>query len=284
MLLRLAPADERILINRIKQVAQEIQNSDAALLLADRVELVARSGADGAHLHGVAALQEVVTVLKPDRIAGVGGLKTRDDAMRAGEIGADYVMFGEPSADGWRPAFDAIIDRVTWWTELFEIPCVAYADNLDEIAALTAAGAEFIGWEAVFSDARGIAAALAEAARRGCRRAPEHRHEAVSALRGDDWHARLHPGGPRWLRHRNWAGTKPPQQSAPPKPKLSPTPQARKPAPKPQAKKTPPAASSATAPPNGEADVAFGAYQRGYYLTAFREATKRVEERGDPRP
>ena len=36
--------------------------------------------------------------LKPDRIAGVGGLSTRHDSMVAGETGADYVLFGEPDA------------------------------------------------------------------------------------------------------------------------------------------------------------------------------------------
>ena len=34
--------------------------------------------------------------LKPERIAGCGGLATRHDAMLAAEAGADYVMFGEP--------------------------------------------------------------------------------------------------------------------------------------------------------------------------------------------
>ena len=33
----------------------------------------------------------------------------------------------------------------------------------------------------------------------------------------------------------------------------------------------------------GEPDVAFGALQRGHYLTAFAEATRRVEQTGDPK-
>src|SRR5262249_10825998 len=32
-----------------------------------------------------------------------------------------------------------------------------------------------------------------------------------------------------------------------------------------------------------EPDLAYGAYQRGYFLTAFAEATRRVDEKGDPR-
>ena len=47
--------------------------------------------------------------------------------MLAAESGADYVMFGEPDADGARPPFEAIVERVEWWAEVFQIPCVAYA-------------------------------------------------------------------------------------------------------------------------------------------------------------
>ena len=47
--------------------------------------------------------------------------------MLAGEAGADYVMFGEPDRRGGRPPFDAIVERVEWWAELFELPCVGYA-------------------------------------------------------------------------------------------------------------------------------------------------------------
>ncbi len=64
--------------------------------------------------------------------------------MLAAEQGADYVMFGEPDADGVRPAFAAIEERIAWWAEVFEIPCVGYAASLDDIAPLVAAGADFV--------------------------------------------------------------------------------------------------------------------------------------------
>jgi thiamine-phosphate pyrophosphorylase len=64
--------------------------------------------------------------------------------MRAGESGADYVMFGEPDPDGRRPGFEAVLDRVAWWSEVMVIPCVAYAAALDEVAARARAGAEFV--------------------------------------------------------------------------------------------------------------------------------------------
>jgi thiamine-phosphate pyrophosphorylase len=165
VLLRLALADERTLINRIKEIAPTVQERGAALLLDGRPELVARSGADGAHLTGTAAMTEAIAGLRPERIAGVGGLASRHDAMLAAESGADYVMFGEPDLAGKRPSFEAIHERVAWWTELFEIPCVAYAAGLDEIDKLAAAEFVALG-DFVFRDSRGPAAAIADAAAR----------------------------------------------------------------------------------------------------------------------
>ena len=91
------------------------------------------AGADGAHLTGMHAFIEAIDQLKPDRIAGAGGLVTRHDAMLAAEQGADYVMFGEPDAEGERPAFAAIEERVAWWAEVFEIPASAMPHHLTKL-------------------------------------------------------------------------------------------------------------------------------------------------------
>jgi thiamine-phosphate pyrophosphorylase len=144
VLLRLKDGGERDLIKTVKMLAPVAQDKDAALIVEGRAELVARAGADGAHLAGIEAFTEALPGLKPDRIAGCGGLFTRHDAMLAAEGGADYVMFGEPDRDGARPSFAAIEERVGWWAEVFEIPCVGYAATLDEVAALALAGADFV--------------------------------------------------------------------------------------------------------------------------------------------
>src|SRR5215831_11522328 len=117
VLLRLPAADERTLINHAKAVAPTVQEKGAALLLDDHADLAARAGADGAHVRGSAAIAAALAALKPARIVGCGGLRTRHDAMLAGEAGADYVMFGEPDPNGHRPAFTAIAERVAWWAE-----------------------------------------------------------------------------------------------------------------------------------------------------------------------
>jgi len=167
VLLRLPDTDERTMINLIKSIAPVVQGAGAALLVDRHPEIVARAGADGAHLAGPEALVAALPRLKPNHIGGAGGLHSRHDAMLCAEAGADYVMFGEPDGAGQRPPFEAVIDRVTWWAEVFEIPCVAYAAELDEVEPLAAAGADFVAvGAAVFDDPRGFQVAAADAAAR----------------------------------------------------------------------------------------------------------------------
>lgn len=165
VLLRLSAASERELINRAKVIAPAVQARNVALLLDGHADLAARAGADGAHLTGIEALREAIPVLQPQRIAGVGGLITRHDAMLAGEAGADYVMFGEPESTGRRPTFAAIVERVAWWAEVFQPPCVGFAGGADEVAPLAQAGADFVAlgdW--IWTAAVGPAAAVSVAA------------------------------------------------------------------------------------------------------------------------
>jgi thiamine-phosphate pyrophosphorylase len=151
------------MISRIKVLAPAVQDRGAALLLDGHPELVARAGADGAHLTGIEALNEALPSLKPDRIAGAGGLATRHDSMTAGELGADYVLFGEPDAGGKRPSAEAIAERLQWWAELFEPPCVGFAASREEAYEFALAGADFVlAGDFVWADPRGAAVALTE--------------------------------------------------------------------------------------------------------------------------
>ncbi len=171
VLLRLQDSDERTLVNRTKAIAAVVQRRDIALLVDGRADIAIRAGADGAHLTGIAALTAALGALKPDRIAGAGGLRSRHDAMLAAEAGADYVLFGEPDRSGGqggqgnqgnRPAFDTVLERIAWWAELFQPPCVGYAANLDEVGALAQAGADFIAlgdWVWTDAPADSVAAA-----------------------------------------------------------------------------------------------------------------------------
>jgi thiamine-phosphate pyrophosphorylase len=82
-------------------------------------------------------------------------------------------MFGEPDETGLRPAFAAVEDRIAWWAEVFEAPCVGYAADPAEAAKLVAAGADFVAlgdW--LWRDPPAIPAQLADLARD--LRLPEH--------------------------------------------------------------------------------------------------------------
>jgi thiamine-phosphate pyrophosphorylase len=164
VMLRLGDGPERALINCAKSLAVSVQGKGCALLIDDRFDLVGRAGADGTHLTGVATFADAIGQLKPERIAGAGGLVSRHDAMVVAEQGADYVMFGEPDATGRRPSLSAIEERVEWWAEVFEIPCVGYAASLDEITPLARAGADFVALgEFVWRDKAAVASVIAEA-------------------------------------------------------------------------------------------------------------------------
>lgn len=149
-----------------RALAEIAQRRDVALLVENDPQLAQRANADGAHISDAgAALAQAIAALRPAKIVGAGGLKSKDAAMLAGEAGADYVMFGEPGVDGYVPAFAQTLERAQWWAQIFAVPCVAYAQTLDEVAELALAQCEFVAVGAPFwRDPRGVAAALRDVA------------------------------------------------------------------------------------------------------------------------
>jgi thiamine-phosphate pyrophosphorylase len=164
VLVRLAPGAEGEAKKIVSRLIEITRRAEAALLTDNDARLAARVGADGAHIYGPAeALDEALKSLKPERIVGAGLLRSRDDAMIAGEKGVDYVMFGEPRRDGFTPPAEQTLERVAWWAEIFEPPCVGFAAQLGDIAPLAAAGADFIALGDAIWGAAEPAEALAQA-------------------------------------------------------------------------------------------------------------------------
>lgn len=168
VLLRLAAADERSLVNEVKTLAPAAQEHGAAVIVTsegevDLATVAARGGADGVHIAGATRtlVRELRDRLKSERAIGVGGIRTKDDAMNLGEAGVDYLLFGEPRPDGSLPALESVVDRASWWAEIFETPCVAYAPSLEAVETLAATQAEFIALgDAVWNHPDGPAAAV----------------------------------------------------------------------------------------------------------------------------
>ncbi len=76
---------------------------------------------------------------------------------------ANPIIQGGQGNQGNRPAFDTVLERIAWWAELFQSPCVGYAANLDEVGALAQAGADFVAlgdWIWTDAPADSVAAAV----------------------------------------------------------------------------------------------------------------------------
>jgi thiamine-phosphate pyrophosphorylase len=80
------------------------------------------------------------------RIVGADAGISRDDAMTLGEAGADYIAFGAPSHLKDRAKGRARRqEMIAWWSELFEVPCVAFdVETASEAAELARVGADFV--------------------------------------------------------------------------------------------------------------------------------------------
>jgi thiamine-phosphate pyrophosphorylase len=155
---------------KIVKALIDVTEPAGVALLIDAPSLVMRAGADGAHMRVTTdTLEKLVpdaikTLKKEDRILGIGGLRAKHDAMIAGEYDVDYVSFGDPAPDGYVPPIEQIAERAGWWAEIFNVPCVAHAATLADVATLTKVGADFISLrEAIWDDARGPVAAMQEA-------------------------------------------------------------------------------------------------------------------------
>lgn len=120
---------------------------DVAFIVNDSIALAKRLKADGVHLgQSDGDPREARRELGPQAQIGVTCHASKHLAMEAGEAGADYVAFGAffPSStkhSEHRPEPELL----SWWAQLFEIPCVAIGGITPEnCAPLVKAGADFL--------------------------------------------------------------------------------------------------------------------------------------------
>lgn len=147
VILRVEPeADERALLKMLKPLVAVAQEKDTAVLVQGMPDLVGKSGADGLHALGEKQAREAAGRFKPEKIVGVGGLRTRDAAMSAGELGADYVLFGDPGKGGEIPPFESTLERLSWWVEIFNTPCIGHAETPEAVAPIARTGADFVAF------------------------------------------------------------------------------------------------------------------------------------------
>ncbi|MCZ6522610.1 MAG: thiamine phosphate synthase [Alphaproteobacteria bacterium] len=138
---------------------------DVALIVNDRPDLAAAAGADGVHIgQQDADFASARQAMGADAIVGVTCHDSRHLAMAAAEAGADYVAFGAFFESATKaPKSRTEPEILAWWSEIFEIPCVAIGGiTVANCAPLVAAGADFLAVSAgVWDFAQGPAAAVA---------------------------------------------------------------------------------------------------------------------------
>jgi len=145
--LRVKDVDEHPLARLAEPLQRICADAGVAFIVNDSVTLAKRLGADGVHLgQSDGDVREARAVLGPAAQIGRTCHDSRHFAMQAGEDGADYVAFGafyptttKPSNYRPEPAI------LSWWSALFEIPCVAIGGiTPDNAEPLVEAGADFI--------------------------------------------------------------------------------------------------------------------------------------------
>jgi thiamine-phosphate pyrophosphorylase len=137
---------------------------DVAFIVNDSVSLAKRLKADGVHLgQDDGSPREAREELGREAQIGVTCHASRHMAMDAGEAGADYVAFGAfyPSTtkDKGPDAEVPDLDVLEWWSQIFEIPCVAIGGiTPNNCAPLILAGADFLAVSGAVWDGDEVAA------------------------------------------------------------------------------------------------------------------------------
>ncbi len=145
--LRVKGVDEHQLARLAEPLQRICAEADTAFIVNDSVALAKRLGADGVHLgQGDGNAREARDILGPSVQIGVTCHDSRHLAMEAGENGADYVAFGAFYPTQTKPSeYRPEPQLLSWWSSLFEVPCVAIGGITPTNAApLIAAGADFI--------------------------------------------------------------------------------------------------------------------------------------------
>ena len=145
--LRVKDTNEHELARLAEPLQRVCADADVAFIVNDSVALAKRLGADGVHLgQSDGDIREARAILGPAAQIGKTCHDNRHFAMEAGEAGADYVAFGAFYPTTTKPSdYRPDPSILTWWSTLFEIPCVAIGGiTPDNAKPLVAAGADFL--------------------------------------------------------------------------------------------------------------------------------------------
>lgn len=136
--------------NRLHPVIEQIQRHDCAVMVSNSIEAAKILKADGIHLNWRTTVVDDYDATRGlaggQIMIGADAGKSRHDAMIIAERGADYIAFGVPETlKDQDSARQRQVDLISWWSELFEIPVVAFdIHTIEQARAAIAAGADFV--------------------------------------------------------------------------------------------------------------------------------------------
>ncbi|MEW5962808.1 MAG: thiamine phosphate synthase [Pseudomonadota bacterium] len=145
----LAPACGAVLSADSVRAALELAQKDGIAALIEDDDALARAlGADGVHLTWSSDIEQRFRQARETvggrAIVGVEAGSSRHDAMTLGEAGADYVAFSIAAGDTEAARADRL-DLCAWWSEIFEVPCVAFdCADAEDARDLAEAGVDFL--------------------------------------------------------------------------------------------------------------------------------------------
>lgn len=167
--LRLKDVEEDDIVRAAGPLQRLCADRDVAFIINDSAALAKTLGADGVHLgQEDGSARDARALLGPSVQIGVTCHDSRHLAMEAGDAGADYVAFGAfypTTTKEARYRADPLL--LSWWTTLFELPCVAIGGiTAHNAQPLIDAGADFLAVSgAVWNHPQGPEAAVREFAR-----------------------------------------------------------------------------------------------------------------------
>jgi len=145
--LRVKGVEEHELARLAEPLQRICAEAGVAFIVNDSMTLAKRLGADGVHLGQTDGdVREARALLGPSAQIGKTCHDSRHLAMDAGEAAADYVAFGAFHPTTTKPSdYRPDPSILTWWSTLFEIPCVAIGGiTPDNAQPLVEAGADFL--------------------------------------------------------------------------------------------------------------------------------------------
>ena len=145
--LRVKNVDEHELARLAEPLQRICADAEVAFIVNDSMSLAKRLGADGVHLgQSDGNVREARALLGPTAQIGKTCHDSRHLAMEAGEAWADYVAFGAFYPTTTKPSdYRPDPSILTWWSTLFEIPCIASGGiTPDNAKPLVEAGADFL--------------------------------------------------------------------------------------------------------------------------------------------